>query len=61
MRANDDPTRRVHVPMLRPAVEDHGWAMEDLVTLEPVMRELERLRRQRSDEEPTRPLRLTEK
>ena len=53
----DDQTVRVHVPALRPGIVDHGAELKRIVRFPPVVEELERLRRQKSDDDITRPLR----
>jgi hypothetical protein len=54
---SDDQTVRVHVPALRPGIIDHGAELKRIVRLPPVAAELDRLRRQKADDDITRPLR----
>jgi hypothetical protein len=54
---SDEPTVPVHVPALRPGIIDHGAELKRIVRFPPVVQELERLRRQKTDDDITRPLR----
>jgi hypothetical protein len=57
VKHEEDNTVPVHVPMLRPHVIDHADELRRIVRFPPVATELEKMRRQKSDDEITRPLR----